>query len=70
MLRYLGGGLLSLVAGYLIGLFGGMWIVEILSTNRHDRAMEAAMTGAFVIGPLCALVAFFATIGFLASRRK
>ncbi|MFM2096493.1 MAG: hypothetical protein RIS70_3617, partial [Planctomycetota bacterium] len=30
----------------------------------------AAMTGAFVIGPLCALVACIATIAILALRRK
>jgi len=70
MLRYVGGGFLSLIAGYLAGLFGGMWLVESLSTNSHDRALEAAMTGAFVIGPLCALVACMATIAILALRRK
>ena len=70
MLRYVGGGFLSLIAGYFAGLFGGMWLVQSLSTNSHDRALEAAMTGAFVIGPLCALVACIATIAVLAWRRK
>ena len=70
MLRYVGGGFLSLIAGYFAGLFGGMWLVESQSRNSHERVIDAAMTGAFVIGPLCALVACIATIAILAWRRK
>ncbi len=29
-----------------------------LSSNSHDRDLEAAMAGAFVFGPLAALVGF------------
>jgi hypothetical protein len=43
--------------GYLIGLVGGMVVVETFSTNVHDKSMEAAMTGAFVFGPLMAFMA-------------
>ena len=45
--------------GYVIGLFGGLGLVLLLSSNEHDRSMEAAMTGAFVVGPLFAVVGFF-----------
>ncbi len=48
--------LLSGVGGYFIGLFGGMWLINSFSSNTHDRSVEAAMTAAFVIGPLTALV--------------
>ncbi len=47
----LAGGLL----GYLLGAFGGGFLVSVLSSNTHDRSIEAAMTGAFVLGPLAAI---------------
>jgi TRAP-type C4-dicarboxylate transport system permease small subunit len=52
----------ALIAGYLVGLFGGMWLITLLSSNRHDKAMEAAMTSAFVIGPVIAILAFVITL--------
>jgi hypothetical protein len=45
------------LGGYLIGALLGYAFVSNLSTNVHDRDVEAAMTSAFVIGPLCALAA-------------
>jgi len=36
---------LAAIGGYVIGLFGGMFFIEIFSTNRHDKSSEAAMTG-------------------------
>ena len=47
---------------YAIGLFGGIGLVYLLSSNQHDRSIEAAMTGAFVVGLLTALL--FAVVGF------
>jgi uncharacterized membrane protein YeaQ/YmgE (transglycosylase-associated protein family) len=44
------------VAGYLVGAFGGGFLVTLLSSNVHDRDVEAAMTGAFVLGPIGAVV--------------
>jgi Na+/proline symporter len=60
---------LAAIAGYLIGLFGGMFVVETFSSNVHDKSMEAAMTGAFVFGPLMALVAAIATVIYCLRRR-
>ena len=60
-------GLLCGVGGYLLGAFLGYWLITWLSTNAHDRSVEAAMTGAFVCGPIGALIAFFA--GFVLGRR-
>ena len=59
-------GLLWAVPGYLLGAFGGGALLYLVSTNQHDRSVEAAMTGAFVFGPLAAVVAFVAG----ASRNK
>jgi hypothetical protein len=44
------------VLGYALGAFGGGLLVSVLSSNTHDRSVEAAMTGAFVLGPLAAVV--------------
>ena len=66
MLRSLAFGFAWALAGYLIGAFGGGWLVTKFSSNAHDRGTEAAMTGAFVYGPALALIAFIA--GFLRSR--
>ena len=61
-------GLLCAVAGYPVGALVGYGLIAWLSTNAHDRSVEAAMTGAFVFGPLGALIAFVA--GFVAARRR
>ena len=51
-------GLLWAVPAYFAGAIGGGYLVYLMSTNRHDRAMEAEMTGAFFLGPAVALVGF------------
>jgi hypothetical protein len=56
--------LLAGIGGYIAGLFGGMVLIETFSSNRHDRSLEAAMTGAFVIGPLMAAVAVIVLLIF------
>ena len=54
--------LLGGLLGYALGAFGGGYLVALFSSNTHDRSVEAAMTGAFVLGPLAALVG--AGVGF------
>jgi hypothetical protein len=49
-------GFLGGLLGYLLGAFGGGFFVSALSSNTHDRSVEAAMTGAFVLGPLVAVM--------------
>jgi hypothetical protein len=61
MLKRLGFSFLAAVAGYLIGAFGGGWLVTIFSSST-DRSTEAAMTGAFVYGPAVACAAFIVTL--------
>lgn len=68
MLRRIGIGFLFAIVAYVIGAFGGGYFVSLLSSNQHDKEMEAAMTGAFVFGPLAAIVGF--VIGFVRSKRK
>jgi cytochrome bd-type quinol oxidase subunit 2 len=55
---------LAATGGYLIGLLGGMFLIEASSSNQHDKSVEAAMTGAFVSGPLMAAVAVIVTLIF------
>jgi len=44
--------------------------MENFSDNRHDRPQEAAMTGAFVVGLLVALVAGIAGVALFCHFRK
>ncbi|GAB4451728.1 MAG: hypothetical protein Kow0031_34270 [Anaerolineae bacterium] len=57
LLKIAGVALLSAVIGYVVGLGGGILLVNLFSGNSHDKALEAAMTGAFVVGPCVALIA-------------
>ena len=57
-MKRFGVGLLCAVAAYLVSAFAGYWLIELLSSNVHDRSVEAAMTSAFVWGPLGALAGF------------
>lgn len=54
--------LAGLVTGYLLGAFGGGVLIDALSANMHDKSVEAAMTGAFVTGPLGAVVGLIAAL--------
>ena len=57
-MRRFGFGVLWAIPAYMVGAFGGGYFVSLLSSNTHDRSVEAAMTGAFVLGPLAGLVGF------------
>lgn len=50
--------LLCAGVGYVLGFAGGAFLINRFSSNVHDRSLEAAMTGAFVIGPALALLSF------------
>lgn len=69
-MKTLGLAMLAALGGYLIGLFGGMLLIETFSSNTHDASLEAAMTGAFVFGPLMAAVAVFALLVFRSGRSR
>ena len=67
-MRRFGIGVLWGVAGYVVGAVAGNFLVTAFSSNTHDRSVEAAMTAAFVLGPLAAVTAFVA--GFLRAGRR
>ena len=66
-MRRLGIGLLYAVIGYIVAAIAGYFLTGLLSSNVHDRAVEAAMTSVFVWGPLGAVTAFI--VGFVRSGR-
>jgi hypothetical protein len=57
------------VAGYVIGAVLGMLLINLFSSNTHDKSVEAAMTSFFVFGPIAALLSFAVTLFYLLSRR-
>ena len=63
-MRTFGLAVLAAIGGYVIGLFGGMILIETVSSNVHDKSIEAAMTGAFVIGPFVSVVAVIVVVVF------
>jgi hypothetical protein len=67
MLARLGRGILWAAPGYVVGAFVGYCLIIGLSSNMHDKSVEASMTSALIIGPLCGLVAF--TAGVSRARR-
>lgn len=69
-MKTFGLGVLAALVGYLIGLFSAIVLVEAFSSNRHDRSVEAAMTGAFVFGPLVAVGAVVVVFLIRAGRAR
>ena len=55
-MRRLAFSLLGGILGYGLGACAGYALAARASSNTHDRPVEAAMTGAFVTGPLGAIV--------------
>ncbi|MCC6140817.1 MAG: hypothetical protein IT389_09420 [Nitrospira sp.] len=68
-MKTVGIALLAAILGYIVGLFGTMAAIEIFSSNTHDKSMEAAMAGAFVGGPLIAVISVIAIL-FIRRTRK
>ena len=58
------------IAGYLVGLFDGMALVSMLSSNTLDKSMEIVMTGFFVTGPLVAVIGFVGTLVYRLARSR
>jgi hypothetical protein len=56
------------IVGYLVAAVASYFLVDLLSSNVHDRSVEAGMTSAFVFGPLGAVAAFI--VGFIRGGRK
>ena len=57
--------------GYVAGVLLGIGLVQAFSQNRHDKSMEAGMTGFFFAGPAVAVLAFaFSLVWQLIARRN
>jgi hypothetical protein len=67
-MRRIGVGLAGAIAGYALLAVAGYWLTGLLSSNVHDRSVEAAMTSAFVWGPLGAVTGF--VTGFVYAGRR
>jgi hypothetical protein len=62
------GALIGLIAGYLAGAGAGAVLVQLLSTNSHDKSVELAMTALLVTGPIGALIGL--VIGLVAAGKR
>lgn len=62
--------ILGIVGGYGIGAVLGFTAITMLSANTHDRSLEAAMTSAFVAGPLGAIIGVIFALGFNRAKRR
>ena len=58
LLRRLGFGLLFAPAGLILSAIASYFLIMALSSNVHDRSVEAAMTSAFFFGPIGAGIGF------------
>ena len=43
---------------YLAGAVVGYFLTTTLSSNSHDKQMEASMTAAFFFGPVAGIIGF------------
>jgi hypothetical protein len=66
-MRRFGIGLLSAMAGYLLVAVVSYFLIMQLSSNAHDRSLEASMTSIFFVGPVGAVISFI--IGFVCAGR-
>jgi len=67
-LRRFATGVLLAIPACIIGAVCGGVLVSMFSSNTHDRSLEAAMTGAFFIGPICGILGFIAGIFWSGAR--
>jgi hypothetical protein len=56
-----------LVIGYFAGGLAGYWLAMTLSSNTHDKVVEAATLGGLFVGPLASIIA---CVVYLAISRK
>lgn len=63
-MRRFGIGVLCGIGGYVLAAAAGYFLIDVLSSNGHDRSVEAGMTSVFFFGPLGGLIAFIAGVIF------
>ncbi len=57
-----------MAVGFVVTTVASYFLISWLSTNTHDRALEAAMSSVFVFGPLGTVVA--GVVAFARSGKK
>lgn len=57
------------VGGYAAGVFLGIGLVNLFSSPKPDKSMEAVMTGFFYVGPGLAILSFVGALVYFLSRR-
>jgi F0F1-type ATP synthase membrane subunit c/vacuolar-type H+-ATPase subunit K len=64
-MRTFGIALLVGAGGYVAGVLLGVLLVQLSSTRKSEKSMEAAMTGFFYVGPVVGLIAFVVALVML-----
>ena len=57
------------LAGYAVGVFAGIALVNAFSSPKPDKSMEAVMTGFFYVGPAVAVLGFLGALIYQLVRR-
>ncbi|PPC98730.1 MAG: hypothetical protein CTY31_11895 [Hyphomicrobium sp.] len=60
--------LIGLVVGYVLGALLWNYAVMAVSSNTHDKILEAQMTAAFIGGPIGAIIGVIC--GWLVARHR
>jgi hypothetical protein len=61
--------ILIAVGGYVLGVLVGVVLVNLFSSPKPDKSMEAVMTGFFFVGPIFAVLAFIGALLYQLARR-
>ncbi|MFD2932778.1 hypothetical protein [Spirosoma flavum] len=65
-MKHVGIGLLAALIGYVVIAAIGYFLLLKLSSNGHDRSVEASMTSIFIFGPVGAIITFI--VAFIWSK--
>ena len=61
--------ILIAIGGYGVGVLAGIVLVNLFSSSKPDKSMEAVMTGFFFVGPILAILSFIASLIYQLTRR-
>ena len=61
--------ILIAVGGYVLGVLVDVVLVNLFSSPKPDKSMEAVMTGFFFVGPIFAVLSFIGALLYQLARR-
>ena len=61
--------ILIAIGGYGVGVLAGIVLVNLFSSSKPDKSMEAVMTGFFFVGPVFAVLGFIGALLYQLTRR-